>query len=666
MPAFKALSARCFSSRIGIHYRHLEWQLYPRIVKSSKFKLRPLSLFLITSLIVGCGSTPEPTPSAAVVTAKPVVVETPATEAFALNPNANDVSYQAVDAQAVESLDPQLLEQQRLLTEASNAITSQPVRALAISAQLLQSGYSEIRQPTLLLYVKACIATRQFNALEGMLARTQLTDVIEAQRAEFATLAADFYQTQQNPLAASHWLLALDAWLGNQADAKPARDALWQQLVQLSAADMEALAKETHPRAVAWRELLQITQTFAGDPASIQKALQDWQQRYPAMPVFSDLPSDIQQLAQVTAYAPRQIGVLLPMSGPMQSLGRAVQMGLVAQAKPEQRLFFFDSSQDIGQLRQQLQTANVEFVIGPLLKEHVEKVQAATDWPWPTLFLNNKSEPQAAAAPSSAPSNAQHFFFALAWEDEAQQMVQWFLQQNIQHPVLIHSQNPIHQRMADTFKQLWQRQTGQAVEHYSFASQDQVQPLISRFLETEASEQRVNEINKLAGLRVKAEVHSRQDIDAIYLIADPVQTRLFKPFIDVTISPGAEGLPIFTSSRSHSLNVDRTDQRDVAGLIMTEMPWLLPPTAGYANLRATFDTLYPEQDETLQRLFAMGFDALALVHHLQQQKQFPLLAYHGLTGSLRLKDGQSIQRQLTLAQYRQGKLTRLSSRASKR
>ncbi len=52
----------------------------------------------------------------------------------------------------------------------------------------------------------------------------------------------------------------------------------------------------------------------------------------------------------------------------------------------------------------------------------------------------------------------------------------------------------------------------------------------------------------------------------------------------------------------------------------------------------------------------MGHDAMQLVSRLKQQQQFPALVFHGLTGHLRLTEQQVIQRQLTLAQYRRGKL----------
>ncbi len=538
--------------------------------------------------------------------------------------------------------------QRDLLAEAKTALATDPKRTLAICYQLRQSGYPQLRAQNLLPLLQSAQAVGNQQALvQELLSQHRLTDVPDSDRPAWTLAAVQFYSQQDDNVSATTALLALDAWQGNSPDPT-IPDLLWQQLVKLSGAELKELGQQQHPRSQAWLELLTLTQGFAGDHQAIATALADWRQRHPMMPALDQLPKDVQLLSQTAAYNPQKIAVLLPMSGQLKAFGDALQYGMSAAATVQKRtLVFIDSNQEASALQAAVSAAGAEFVIGPLLREHIDKVQQIANWSWPTLFLNSKGE---------QPAKAEQYFFSLAWEDEASQMVQVFRQRQYQHPVLIYAVNPIGQRMAQHFQQRWQQAGGDQVETYSYANQEQLQALINRFLEAEASDQRAKEISKLAGQSVKAELHSRQDIDAIYLIADPVQTRFFKPFIDVTVSPTARRLPIFTSSRSHSLKVDKTDQRDLASLTMTEMPWLLPQAATATPLRQEYDSLFADQDEQLQRLFAMGYDALMLVGYLKQQQQFPAMAYHGLTGSLRLADGQSIQRQLTLAQYRQGKL----------
>lgn len=629
-------------------------------MKSSKLKLRLSVLLPIgVSLLTGCGSTPAPveTTTAAPVQQSAPVSKAPTPEALAepLTLEPAEVTYQAVttaDEAVAQDADEQL--QRELLQQAKAALSTDPKRTLAICFELQQSLYSQIRAQNQLPLLQSALADKQHALVARLADQTAFTDVPEADRQAWALALSEYFQQQDDNVSATRTLLALDAWLGNSADST-AQDLLWQQLVKLSDAELRELGEQNHPRAQAWLELLQLTQGFAGDQQAITQALTDWQQRHPMLPAAEKLPKDVKLLSQTPAYNPERIAVLLPLSGPLKTLGDAVQYGMAAAAAKQQRtLVFIDSTKAAAELQAEVTAAQVQFVIGPLLREDIDKIQQLPDWQWPTLFLNGKGD---------LPVKPEQYFFALAWEDEASQMVQVFRQRQYQHPVLIYAVNPIGQRMAQHFQSRWQQSGGQPVETYSYGSQEQLQALINKFLEAEASEERAKEINRLIGQSIKAELHSRQDIDAIYLIADPVQTRFFKPFIDVTVSPTAKRLPIFTSSRSHSLKVDKTDQRDLAGLTMTEMPWLLPQAAIAPPLRQEFDSLFAEQDEQLQRLFAMGHDALMLVGHLKQQQQFPAMAYHGLTGSLRLADGHSVQRQLTLAQYRQGKLLLVDKKA---
>lgn len=616
------------------------------------------SAFFLTS----CSQTSAPVqPVATAPISQPVVVAEPEVEAeaYKLETVPTESTYQAVEVVPPEVTDPVLLQQQALLAEAQNLLASNnnPAKALAISYHLRNSADATIRSSNLLPLLQGYLLNQQYQAADQLLQQTRLTDVPTSAQKSFATLAAQYYQSQQQLIPAVQWLLTQDELAGNNQADGAMQLLLWQHLIQLAPDEIQQLQQQARPRAQAWLELLQTALAFHGEQSSMQQALNDWQSRHPAMPAITDLPAAITNLAQTQPFQPKRLGVILPLSGPLKALGESVQLGLIAAStNSERQLIFVDSQQDANTIFQALQTAQVEFVIGPLLREDVDKVQALPAWPWPTLFLNSKPAEKAAVA--------DQFYFALSAEDEAVQMVELFRQKQYQHPVLIHAVNPIGQRMAQQFRQHWQQLNGTAVESYSYSSQEELRQLINTFLETSASTERVKELEKLIGRPVKAEMHSRLDVDAIYLLADPAQTRLFKPFIDVTVSPTAPRLPIYASSRSHSLAIDRTDIKDLTGLTLTEMPWLLPIQPKPA-LRAEYEQLFAEQDETSQRLFAMGHDAMQLISRLKQQQQFPALVFHGLTGHLRLTTDQQIQRQLTLAQYRQGKLNILQHSAAR-
>ena len=73
-------------------------------------------------------------------------------------------------------------------------------------------------------------------------------------------------------------------------------------------------------------------------------------------------------------------------------------------------------------------------------------------------------------------------------------------------------------------------------------------------------------------------------------------------------------------------------------------------------LRQQYQQTFSEQDETLQRLFAMGYDAYQMIGRLRQQQQLPAAVFPGLTGQLRLAADGSLVRQLSWASYRNNRL----------
>jgi hypothetical protein len=211
--------------------------------------------------------------------------------------------------------------------------------------------------------------------------------------------------------------------------------------------------------------------------------------------------------------------------------------------------------------------------------------------------------------------------------------------------------------MQQHFASQWQAMGYAAPELYQFSAKAELEAIVSNLLELDASQSRIRNVSGLLGSNTKleAEPHSRLDIDAIYLLADPVQTRLFKPYVDVAVNQTAPRLPVYASSRSFSTSLDRNEQRDLNGLTFTEMPWMLGEQSSVL-LREQYQQLFSEQDEVLQRLFAMGNDAYQLVARLKQQQYLPALVFSGLTGQLSLDANGSIVRRLSWASYRNNRL----------
>lgn len=614
------------------------------IVKTSK--LKPLFIVTLAALLSSCAQKP-PAPSDATLDlpiqapSEPVLTETQSAEALYLK--ARQYQGEAQQLHLLKAAEAALQEQNNEL-------------ALAITDTLRQSDSSLIRQRNQVLLLQAYLQHNELALAEQLIQQTTLSQIPVADQPAYLWTSARLYQRQQRAYPAARSLLQLDAMQNSNntilANYPELHEHLWQQLSAISTSELTSLKVGAGQRTLGWLNLLEIVRTYLGSPEQLNLALEDWQRRYSQLPKLSQLPEALQQQLALKPYQPKRIAVLLPLAGQFQQHAKAIQYGLLAAATNEnssqRQLIFIDSQQSLPELQQQLAAQQIDFVIGPLLREQVEAVNQLTDWHYPTLFLNSRD--------SRWQTQPDRFYFALNMEDEAAQMAQLFAQKNYKRPVVISARNSISQRMQQHFSQQWQALGHTAPESHQFDAKEELEALITKLLETDSSRERIRLISGLIPGKVESEAHSRQDIDAIYLLADPIQTRMLKPFVDVSVNPNAPRLPIYASSRSYSSGGDANDLRDLNGLTFTETPWLLSEQHSL-QVRDQYLQLFPEQDETLQRLFAMGYDAYQLIGSLKQQQQLPTLSYPGFTGRLTVNQDGSINRQLSWASYRNNRLT---------
>jgi outer membrane PBP1 activator LpoA protein len=175
-------------------------------------------------------------------------------------------------------------------------------------------------------------------------------------------------------------------------------------------------------------------------------------------------------------------------------------------------------------------------------------------------------------------------------------------------------------------------------------------------LDVSQSKKRIKQMEVLSDVEVFGVERNRRDIDAIVLFANPEQTQLLNPIIEASLSPFArKSLSVFASSRSYSVDLNSNSLRDLRNLTFTDMPWMLPDH-NWQTLANQTTQLWPQRQDTLLRLFAMGFDAYNLLPNLRQLKTLPQLVSHGLTGSINVDEQGVLHRRLPWAQVAQDRV----------
>ncbi|WP_404342493.1 penicillin-binding protein activator [Pseudoalteromonas mariniglutinosa] len=445
--------------------------------------------------------------------------------------------------------------------------------------------------------------------------------------------------------AMTHFFLASETATENNLDIANLNQDLWQTLTQLSSYALERFNRGSVVQQ-GWVNLALYHQVYLGAPVELHQAMNNWLRRYPGHPAASVLPKKLTELINVKPLQVKRLAVLIPQSGANERLGDALKAGTLAALdnRPLEETLFIDENLTTEQIASKLDQFNADFVIGPLLKDNIEKLtNAQTLINTPTLHLNTFDGERI---------SQQHFFFALNPEHEVRQALEHFLTVGYQKPMLLAPNNNSGQRLVEYFNLQWQRYSEVKPQIGFYNDKKDMPNTITQLLEVDQSKTRINEIKSLFKQEVDSETRSRSDIDVVYILGDAIETRLIKPYLDVNVSTFAERIPLYASSKSHSKQIDKTDKNDLDGLYFTELPWMLEGQLKQHNLRMQYNALWPEDADIKQRLFAMSYDAVSLLGDIKQLSVISGKQFNGISGKLSIASNGTITRSLAWAQYK--------------
>ena len=598
---------------------------------------------LVTVTILASCSTTKPSKPA-----KSAAKQAKITQALATSLTAEQLVAQAASQISANQQDEAL----NSLLNASELYLAQakPHKALWLAKQLDNLAPSPVEQ-----YRLAIIETKSFLALaripDAYLALENANNIKEKAQ---LTHRLDYFQaltqvqTQRNlPIA------ALDANLRAFAISSTKTEydinTIWQQLCQLSPWQHQQLIKMSPPNFKGWSKLLAFANQFGDDDARFKRYLHQWQREFSSHPA-EYIVTRLRQQTPTLTNEHQNIAIIIPLSGKQERAGKVAQQGVLAayNINSAKTLHFIDSTTlDMTTLNAKLTELNVDYVIGPLLKENVERYLAQTEIITPTLLLN---------LPSVITLLPHQVALSMRPEDEAIQAATTLSRQHYQYPIILSHQDNASRRIAQTFSQQWQHITSKAPEIVFFNSDAKMQNQLKASLGVDLSQQRTKELNRYIKYSIQSELRNRRDIDMIYVVGLPLETKLLKPYIDVNISPFADIIPVYASSRSHSSKIDKSDNRDLSGLIFTEMPWQLKSKQQNQVLAAQAKKLWPNRSDSLQSIFAMGFDSLALVDKISAMQNKTYIRHYGQTGILQLGADNVLTRSLIWGKYSRSKV----------
>jgi outer membrane PBP1 activator LpoA protein len=428
-----------------------------------------------------------------------------------------------------------------------------------------------------------------------------------------------------------------------------------------------------------WYALATLYQKNKFRPNLLIRQLNQWQEAYPDHATLQFMPLVLTNISELSPYQPENIALLLPLSGRYAQQSKAIQMGLLNAYYHQQKeagvqkraympkLHFFDTQDtDSARLVAQLKDADIDFVVGPLMKKEIETLLPLLE-NTPVLALNSFSEKiksQNFDADIEVLSDTHipwHYAFPLSPEDEAKQAAIMIYSDQHKKPLIIAPNSNYGIRVAQAFKEKWVQLTPSSnvqVEAYYFNSKEKYSSFIGDVLHTDKSKSRIRQMKAITHLALETEVRSRRDIDAIYIVSKRNELILLKPFIDVSVSPFAQQIPLYASSRSHSLDRNNIQNKELSGLVFSDNPFLLDPES---ELSKEVEEAWKKQSFSNLRLFSLGFDSYRLIEQLIYLQTNDDAVYKGLIGDLRLDSDNSIQAHLSWAKYQDGALIEITA-----
>ena len=295
----------------------------------------------------------------------------------------------------------------------------------------------------------------------------------------------------------------------------------------------------------------------------------------------------------------------------------AVKQGFVAAAKvagrnaPPVRIYSVnEDTLNVVTVYEQAIESGAQLVVGPLTRNGVAAVAASKLVTVPTLALN--------ALDPQLPQPPRMYLFGLSVELEARQVARLAFDDGRRNAFIISDETALGTRMRRAFLAEFAQRGGITVAEYRFS----------------ADQASLNRLRDAANLGVA---------DMAFLALDFARARIVRPYL-------GHALALYATSQVSSGKAGALGAHDLDLVRFVDMPWLLQ-----ADHPAVLIYPRPNLGELAEfdRLYALGIDAFRI--SLALLKPSHGLGLDGVTGRISLTGDQQFVRELTTAQYLDGR-----------
>lgn len=474
-------------------------------------------------------------------------------------------------------------------------------------------------------------------------------------RLRVEALRADAWIQKQDPARAIELMMQRETWLSSSREIEQNRTRLWQGLLLSNPQVLrEAAQLATNEQTRGWLTLGSLATSTGQQGIGWNNGIGRWREAYPRHPALSVIGGD-QGLDQEALSYPRQVALLLPLTGSSAAAGKAIQNGFLgayfatASALDDRqsvRIYDVNAEGGASAAYQSAVSDGAEFVVGPLMRESVIELANNILVPVPVLTLNYL--PDETLAPPGL------YQFALAPEDEAASVAIRAIGDGYARAVALVPNNDWGRRVLQSFATEFEGSGGSMLDHRYYAPDKQDFSIeIETLMGLSGSVQRYQRMRANIGGSLQFDPRRRQDAEFIFLAAAAGPARLLKSQLKFHYSGD---LPTYSTSSVNSL--DGRSNSDLNGIMFADTPWLVDPQPWIRYLPPTYSNYWPEERQ-LGRLHAMGYDAYNLIAALYANRGEAMGELDGATGQLFLDRQGRVHRRLAWAQFQNGEAAAL-------
>jgi len=472
--------------------------------------------------------------------------------------------------------------------------------------------------------------------------------------AEIHRVRAQAELSIERPFAAVKSLLARERVIVAREDIVKNQQELWKVLETLSRRHLsQELAATRDPVLAGWLELAIAALENAGSYARLAIAVDGWRKTHPAHPASDDFLKSLAKPRVGQIGRVERIALLLPLTSDYAQAAAAVRDGFLAMHAADRnpdkpKLSVLDTGKDpamaVAAYRQAVQDG-AQLVIGPLGLEAADQVAKQTDLEVPTLLLSHTSD-------ELDTSSKTVFQFGLPPEQEATQAAERAWLDGHRQAALLYPLSVWGRRLQNAFLNAWQRLGGIVVSEQAYLlDQNDYSEPVKKLLNIVQSEARKERLESLLKMKLEFKPRPREDIHFIFLAADTKHARLIKAHLNYQ---HAARMPVYATSHVFTGRGNPGLDADLDGIQFGDMPWMLVGDGRVAELRQGLQAGWPYAHSALDRLYALGVDAYAIIPHLNRLSSENAVRFSGVTSGLSLGRGGRLHRQLLWAQFRKG------------